>query len=642
MIKSAALRTAIALLFFGSLSSLALAETPVVTSVSPTSVTTGGSSFSLTVLGKYFNYSTVVTWGGLKRSTQVVNSGKLIATIGSADILTARTVQVGADKSGKLSNTLPFTVKSGTTTPTPIQITVNSLPSGSTGATYKSTLTASGGTSPYAWSLVSGQLPTGLTLASSTGVISGTPTTAGQFSFSVQAKDSASSPQAATSALGITIGTATTGPKVTTTSLPSANLSTAYNATLSGTGGATPYTWSLTSGQLPNGLSLSASTGAISGTPTTTGTFPFTVQLRDGNGSVASASLSIPVLSSTGSTKGIWISPNELAALPMSGTAWSNLKAKADSDCGAPNLADQENFNDTCVLAKALVYARTGTSSYRTYVRNQLAMAINTELGGRQLALGRNLVSYVIAADLIGLPSYDKTFDDQSFRPWLKRTKTELLDGITLVQCHEGKPQNWGTVCGASRAAVDIYLGDTTDLARTAKVFQGWLGDRSAYAGFSWSTTLSNGGATWSPLPSTALVPVNPKGATVNWNGKSYNVDGALIAEMSRGGSFQWTPLHTLYAWTGLGGAIVQAEILYRAGYPTYQWGDQAILRAYQYMWWLHNATGGYWYDVALTSGHDNWQPFIVNYRYGSSLPSHTPTTAGWNMGWTDWTHAKR
>jgi hypothetical protein len=340
---------------------------------------------------------------------------------------------------------------------------------------------------------------------------------------------------------------------------------------------------------------------------------------------------------------GIWISPAEIAKLPVSGTAWRNLKATADGSCGRPDISDQESFNDTCVLAKALVFARTGQESYRSEVRNQLGLAIGTEAGGRALALGRNLVSYVISADLIQLSAYDQEFDQRTFRPWLKKALTEeMSDGSSLITCHETKPQNWGTVCGASRAAADVYLGDSNDLARTARVFQGWLGDRSAYAGFKWKTTIKNGGDTWSPLPPDQLVPVNPKGATITRNGQTYSVDGALICEMSRKGAFQWPPNHTLYPWTGLGGAIVQAEILFRAGYPTYEWSDRAILRAYQYLFRLADATGGYWTDVGTTKGHDNWQTWIVNFRYGTNLPHVSPTQAGWNMGWTDWTHARK
>ncbi|NOT57522.1 MAG: hypothetical protein HOP18_23195, partial [Deltaproteobacteria bacterium] len=187
----------------------------------------------------------------------------------------------------------------------------------------------------------------------------------------------------------------------------------------------------------------------------------------------------------------IWISAEKLSALPMAGPAWQQLKTQADRPAGTPHLSDQDQMNNVYVLAKALVYARTGEEKYRAEVRQQLKLALNTELGGCTLALGRELAAYVIAADLIHLSGYDSTFDTNEFRPWLRRTLIETLEGRTLQSAHEERPNNWGTHAGASRAAVAVYLGDTAELARTAQVFQGFLGDRSAYAGFKFGADLS-------------------------------------------------------------------------------------------------------------------------------------------------------
>ncbi len=93
---------------------------------------------------------------------------------------------------------------------------------------------------------------------------------------------------------------------ISTSSLGAATLNVSYVATLAASGGATPYTWSIVSGSLPNGLLLNSSTGAISGTPTASGTFSFTVQVADSSSPVQSAtkSLSITVTSQTNYT--IW------------------------------------------------------------------------------------------------------------------------------------------------------------------------------------------------------------------------------------------------------------------------------------------------------------------------------------------------
>ncbi|PYT66542.1 MAG: hypothetical protein DMG39_26590, partial [Acidobacteria bacterium] len=100
--------------------------------------------------------------------------------------------------------------------------------------------------------------------------------------------------------VAFTAGSGTTPPpsstlRVTTTQLPGATWSGAYNAPLAASGGTTPYAWSLASGSLPNGLSLSSS-GAISGTPSVLGSFPFTVQVKDAAAHTASSNLSINVV----------------------------------------------------------------------------------------------------------------------------------------------------------------------------------------------------------------------------------------------------------------------------------------------------------------------------------------------------------
>ena len=163
--------------------------------------------------------------------------------------------------------------------PTPtgqITITGSSLPAGTVGTAYSYTIPASGGTPPYAWSITTGTLPAGLKL-SSTGVISGTPTTAGTSSFTVQVTDSAAVPATATASFSLAIQAALT---VTSLSPPVGTVGVSYSTTLAATGGVAPYTWSVTSGNLPAGLSLS-SAGVISGTPTASGVSTFTVQVAD-------------------------------------------------------------------------------------------------------------------------------------------------------------------------------------------------------------------------------------------------------------------------------------------------------------------------------------------------------------------------
>jgi Putative Ig domain/Right handed beta helix region len=176
----------------------------------------------------------------------------------------------------------------------PLQITTSSLPNGTASKAYGATLAATGGTLPYTWEFASGTLAPGLSLSVSAGTISGTPTQSGTFSFAVQVKDS--SALAATANLSIEIAPATL--QIALSTLPNGTVSQAYSASVAATGGTPPYNWSLSSGALPAGLALGASTGTISGTPTQSGTFSFTIAVKDSAAQNASANFTVQIANS--------------------------------------------------------------------------------------------------------------------------------------------------------------------------------------------------------------------------------------------------------------------------------------------------------------------------------------------------------
>jgi hypothetical protein len=310
--------------------------------------------------------------------------------------------------------------------------------------------------------------------------------------------------------------------------------------------------------------------------------------------------------SGSGAIGSILISRDRLMSLPTSGAAWQAMVSHANG-FGGVNLADQEDDGDTRLLALALVTVRTGGNVGP--VHQALARVPGTE-GSSTLALGRNLLSVVLAADLVG-------YRDAGFANWLRGVIRTSIDGRTLISTHEDRPNNWGTHAGASRIAADLYLGDTADLSRAAAVFRGWLGERSAYAGFSY------GELDWQSNPS-APVGINPRGATIG----GHNVDGALPDDMRRSGGFTWPPPAENYVYEALQGALVQAELLSRAGYPAYQWGSNALARAFA---WLHNVAG------FPAEGDDTWQSHLVNARYGTGYPAQVPSRPGKNFGFTDW-----
>jgi hypothetical protein len=319
--------------------------------------------------------------------------------------------------------------------------------------------------------------------------------------------------------------------------------------------------------------------------------------------------------------EGIWISQAEIELLPTSGAAWHHVRSMAERSSGEPNLADQDQNDNVFTLAKALVFARTGYPEYREDVRASCMAAIDTELGGRTLSLGRELAAYVIAAEIVGL----EPDEDRRFRAWLRRALTEDLHGRTLRSTHEDRPNNWGTHAGASRAAVAVFLQDRAELERVARVFRGWLGDRHAYADFEY------GSLTWQANEESP-VGINPVGAEK----LGEDISGALPDDMRRGGEFRVPPSPTNYPWEALQGAVVQAEILHRQGFDAWEWEDRALLRAVQYLYDLDRRfpNAGWW-----AHGDDEWIIWLINRRYGTSFPAQSPAASGKNMGWTDWTH---
>ena len=154
------------------------------------------------------------------------------------------------------------------------------LASAVTNIPYSGTCTATGGTPNYTYSISAGTLPLGLGINSTSGVISGTPTAAGSaYSFIVQVKDSNATPQTAT----FPVTNFLVAPALTLTcNFPAAELGVVYaNAGCTAQGGTPAYLYSISAGSLPTGLSISSSTGAVTGTPTTAGTYSFTVQVQD-------------------------------------------------------------------------------------------------------------------------------------------------------------------------------------------------------------------------------------------------------------------------------------------------------------------------------------------------------------------------
>ena len=169
-----------------------------------------------------------------------------------------------------------------------------SLGDASAGTAYNHSFSASGGTPGYTYVLLSGALPAGLSL-SSAGVLSGTPTVAGTFNFTVRATDSSTGTGAPfTGSQSYTLVVLAPTITLAPSSLAAATGGQLYAQTISAIGGTGGYTYSLSSGALPPGISLS-SAGAVSGTPTTPGTYAFTITATDSHAFTGSQTYSFTV-----------------------------------------------------------------------------------------------------------------------------------------------------------------------------------------------------------------------------------------------------------------------------------------------------------------------------------------------------------
>jgi hypothetical protein len=175
-----------------------------------------------------------------------------------------------------------------------LEFTTTTLPDGFKDTVYTATtITVTGGQTPYTFSISTGTLPTGMTLDSITGVISGTPANAGTFDFTVQVEDSTPAPdqQIATQAFSLFIDSSL---QIDETQLPpNGAVNVPYSFFMNPLGGTPPYTWSMASG--PHGLSIDSLSGELTGTPTAAGTYYPVFTLTDSDGLIDTLTATITI-----------------------------------------------------------------------------------------------------------------------------------------------------------------------------------------------------------------------------------------------------------------------------------------------------------------------------------------------------------
>jgi hypothetical protein len=251
---------------------------------------TVGVAYSQTIVGSggAAPYSFTVTGGGaLPAGLTLTAAGVLAGTPTTAGVFTF-TVR-GTDANACFA-AISYTVTIAAAPPPPpvcptITLAPATLPGGTAGIAYSQTILGSGGTAPYSFGVTAGALPAGLTLTAA-GVLSGTPTTAGPSSFTIRGTDANACFAAVTYTPVIAAGPAPPPgcPAITIApaALPNGTVGIAFSQLLTATGGTGPYSFGVTTGALPAGLTLTPA-GVLAGTPSVVGTSSFTIRGTDAN-----------------------------------------------------------------------------------------------------------------------------------------------------------------------------------------------------------------------------------------------------------------------------------------------------------------------------------------------------------------------
>jgi hypothetical protein len=240
-------------------------------------------------------YSQSLTSSGPTPTTFVVSAGAPPAGVtlaadgtlsGTPTAPASYTFDVQATDAGGCQGTRTYTVAVAAPL---ITLAPGALPNGTRGVPYSQAVTAGGGTAPYTFAVTVGSLPTGVALAPG-GALSGTPTVAGAYAYTITATDAFGSTGSQTYKMAIVVPTITVSPAT----LPTAQVGVAYAQTLSATGGVGPYAFAVTAGTLPGGLALAAD-GKLTGTPANPGAPVFTLTATDSNGATGSRSYTLTV-----------------------------------------------------------------------------------------------------------------------------------------------------------------------------------------------------------------------------------------------------------------------------------------------------------------------------------------------------------
>lgn len=501
---------------------------PAVTTTSANLTGTVGSAFSVTLQAS----------GGIPPYTWALGTGTTLPAClklsSNGTLTTASGAPPNASCAGSYPNLTFEATDSGTPTPlsvtsSPLTVTITAptisfsptLPGGNVGATYTGSVAATGVIGASAYTIASGSLPSDLSLNSGTGAITGTPkaSDAGTFTFTVKVVD-AYGDTATSGALSIVI---TAAPTITFTgTVPTTGTyGVAFAGSAAATGGSGALTYSISAGALPPDLSLSSSTGAITGTPgkaADVGMFNFTVQAADAFGDSATRSytltVSYPAMSVTTSALPAGYAGGLYAQTALSATGGTGSASNYSWQLtGGTSLPGGLSLSTAGVISGTLLSTdTTGTVNFTVKVTDTVANISGTANLSIEVKAGVSITTSSLPAGYVGSAYTSTTLQASGGTgtgyQWIVTGGTNLPSGLTLSLAGvlSGTPANPGTTSvtfqvvdsvGNSATAtlsITIHAGVSVTAPPLASGYPG-----SAYTSSAFSASGGSGtGYTWS------------------------------------------------------------------------------------------------------------------------------------------------